>query len=537
MFARVADQNPRGFRVPCSRYNWGFMLTTQETSINKGNTNQPHYNPSTGESRYTVNGRSFHVYEARLDNIFTYIGYYFRLIFMDMTWEEHSIKINGHSFEFLVHAVEKNTIKQLEASASKTQKQSSKIYNPQNSSAPTKPVRHVLSENTNELNQSEISEVSDESIILDRPSLPDEWLLPAYTIPDYCDKGNIDSLRKVINEINLTAEVKINIKETSDGEIQLCHTEYEVMIFTMLYRDLLFDFFYNKYGLNKSCFNGYTSTKGLGFIRTCPERDLSKKLETQYSELPHQKPPEIVQPVIKNFSGKKEEIEKIFTSLLSQANGLIVGEVHGHLSPKEILIEQMQSLYEQGVRTLFLEHCCYDTLQEALDNFYVTKRPSEFIKNFLTHGCGTAVGSVDYYSLVNAAVLAGIRPVGLELSSMQKLGWDSFGGGQGKDRQIGMNVPAKLIIEREQGEGKYIALVGSAHVSYAENIAGLSELCGVPAMVITDVKKETDPQKYEKNQEHLGLDVKLPENSKLFNNTQGMVHFVHAHLTCTPKRT
>ena len=485
-------------------------MITRETPINNDYTNKPCYDPTTSESRCTINGRSFHVYKGRLENVYTYIGY------------------DGEK---------KNEIRQLEASALTTQKQSTKIYNPQNNSVQQisgKPDQDVLSQLSNELNHSDISQVSDESMVLDKVSLPDEWLLPAYTIAGF-NKGNIDSLCKVINEINLTAELKINIKKTSDGNVQLYHTENEIKIFAMLYPELL-DFFFM---YAKSCFHGNFSSKGLICERT---QDVLEKLETQYSELPHQKLPEIVQPENENFSGKKEEIEKVFASLLSQSKGLIVGEEHGHLSPKEILIEQMQCLYDQGVRTLFLEFCSYDTLQEALDNFYVTKKPSEFIKKFLENGYGGSVKKgglileyVNYYTLVHAAVLAGIRPVGLELSSTQILGWKSFEGSQGKDRHIGMNVPAKQIIEREQGEGKYIAFVGAAHASYAENIAGLSELCGVPAMVISDKEEETDPQKYEKNQEHLGFDVKLPENSKLFNNTQGKVHFIHAHLTCAPK--
>jgi hypothetical protein len=345
--------------------------------------------------------------------------------------------------------------------------------------------------------------------------LPEEYLRPPHIIT--CKDNNtddIDGFCLEIDKINLTDSAKINIKKKPSGEVYFYHTQYEM--------DMLFKLHPKLCGFSGNISSFYDYGKW----------DFSKKLGIQYGTLPHQKPPEIIQPEIENFSGTSDEIKSIFASLLSQSKGLILGERHHHLSPKEILIEQMQSLYDQGVRTLFLEHCCYDTLQEELDNFYKTKEASAFLKLFLSAGCGMAVDT-NYYALVDAAVQVGIRPVGLELSTTQKLGWSAWTGSEGANRWIGMNVPAKQIIEREQGEGKFIALVGSAHVSYCGNIAGLSELCGVPGMVIED--KKEGPPTYAKNQEHLGLDVSLPKNSEIFNNTQGKVYFTHAHLTCTPK--
>lgn len=526
-------------------------METTSSILNKGHISKPFYEPSVKKSLYTVNGVSFHVYEARKENIFTYIGYYFRLIFMKNTWKAHSIKIDNHVFKFLAPTNKIGEISQLEKSALKAQMQATKIQNPLDISnvtnnttplsstsqdiaaqqAPETP--QTLPSATVKLEQPALSKITN-APITERTPLPEEWLRPPYTVDGR--PKDIACFCEMIEKFNLTAEVKINIKKTSDGEVQLCHSKHEINSLVEVHPEL-HDFFFIR--AQRTCFGtlleAHMSRKGLFFIPNYDEKELSRKLEEQYTELSHQKLTEIVQPEIENFSGQNEEIEKIFTSLLSQSNGLVIGELHDDLTPKEILIDQMKSLYDQGVRTLFLEHCCYDTLQESLDHFYESKKPSEFIKKFLQNGCGDVVGQVNYYELVNAAVLAGIRPVGLELSSTQGLGYHKETGSQGKDRCRGMNVPAKEIIEQEKGEGKFIALVGSGHVSYWNDIAGLSELCGVPAMVISDKEKETNPPTYDKNQEHLGFDMNLPENIKIFNNTPGMVHFTHAHLTCAPK--
>jgi hypothetical protein len=382
---------------------------------------------------------------------------------------------------------------------------------------------------TVDLEQAVILDLLDD-LEIENASLAKKWLLPPYTIEGA--EESIARLSAAIDQINRQFETKIHVEKTRDG-FQLHHTKYEMNAFIALHPEL-HGYFTSKKG--ELCFGSTldvnSSEKMLCYLSNFDKREILKELKFQYTSLSPQPVLPVVQPEFKDFSATNEEVTEIFASLLSQSEGLVIGEKHEDFTPKQILSRQMKNLYAQGVRTLFLEHCCFDTLQVELDRFYIAKTPTAFLEEFLRNGCGSAVGSVNYYDLVRAAVLAGIRPIGIEISSTQLLGYREMGGSDGIERSIGMNVLAKQIIDQEKGKGKYIALVGSGHASYCNGIAGLSELCGIPNMMISDKEKETDLPTYEKNLEYLGRDMNIAANVKMFNNNPGQVYFTHAHLTC-----
>lgn len=195
-------------------------------------------------------------------------------------------------------------------------------------------------------------------------------------------------------------------------------------------------------------------------------------------------------PTFDNFTGSNEQIAEVFSSILAKHRGFFVGELHADKSPKTALCAQMPLLAQAGVKNLFLEFICHDTLQAELDDFFETKKPSKFLETFIKNGYGGALNLKSailckYWELIEAAVEAGIRPVGLERSATQMLGYDDYSGAtSGPERMLGLNVGASEIINMY--EGKFVALVGSGHVSYHHDIAGLSELCSAPNVIIED---------------------------------------------------
>lgn len=300
---------------------------------------------------------------------------------------------------------------------------------------------------------------------------------------------------KIITEINKNSEFQIQLKKDELGNIMFCHTRFEARTLIRLHPNLKP---YLSNSKNTLCFGegkkiNFTD-KGMSFERNAKLNSLYSKLQKDYGSLPHLNIPEMNLAPLDDFSGSQKEIQSIFTCALANSRGIVIAEsTHADKMAKLTLIDQMPNLAEQGVKTLFLEFCCFDTIQEQLDDFYKTGNASAFLKEFLTHGCGGAAGENNFYDLVEAAVKANIRPVGLEHSAAQDIGFDKREGSRGAERMIGLNVVGKNIIDHEAGEAKYVVFVGAAHASGASDIAGFSKLCGIPSIVIEDKEKNNSP--------------------------------------------
>lgn len=169
--------------------------------------------------------------------------------------------------------------------------------------------------------------------------------------------------------------------------------------------------------------------------------------------------------------------------------GVLIGEGHSDKNPKAMLIESMKSLKEAGVKTLFLEHLFFDTLQPDVDHYFSldpgAKMPAmlEAYLDYLDRGFH--IGKDDpngFKALVKAAHDNRIRVVGIDTSTSYAAGRTAFGN-EGPDRIKVMNYEANRIIAEEAKGGKYVALMGSMHVSTSEKVPGLSEILGCPNIV------------------------------------------------------
>ncbi|RUR09722.1 membrane-targeted effector domain-containing toxin [Legionella sp. km772] len=184
----------------------------------------------------------------------------------------------------------------------------------------------------------------------------------------------------------------------------------------------------------------------------------------------------------------------------------IVGESHSHISPKKFLIENMKQMKAKGCEILFMEHLFYDTNQQDLDEFFLTgkfsanlmARLKDMNRSGMEHSFGAASNlssplwkENDYIAVLKAAREAGIRVVGIDISSVyksQKIGVDNQ---QLDDTRISyMNYTAAKIMEREIStlpkDKQWCAFMGNAHVNNFNNIPGVSELLGARSVFIFD---------------------------------------------------
>ena len=181
-------------------------------------------------------------------------------------------------------------------------------------------------------------------------------------------------------------------------------------------------------------------------------------------------------------------------------DGIFIGEVHDDQASKHLLIENMGQLKEAGVETLFMEFVHYDGGQKALDAYFHSADPDRDIPPEISsllkeHDAKygfprrNAPGLLD---LVRAAKLHGIRVVGVESEATEEAGFYKFVGAKGADRIAALNYNAKKIIEKEKGNGKFLALMGTLHVVKSDNVLGMSQMMGLPSMIVFDDRTLVD---------------------------------------------
>jgi len=165
--------------------------------------------------------------------------------------------------------------------------------------------------------------------------------------------------------------------------------------------------------------------------------------------------------------------------------GVVIGEYdHSSSSPKKFIIDNLNHLKKSGVRTLFMEHLLYDTMQADLDQYYEdvqnkkTKDMPQFIKCYLQkQDRGQRVSDEEngFYALVKAAVEAGIRVVAIDSSVSYS---------EKTNRIPALNYLSQKIINHEKGEGKWIAFVGGAHLTNYDSTMGIANIMGQPSVMV-----------------------------------------------------
>ncbi|KIH84866.1 membrane-targeted effector domain-containing toxin [Pseudomonas batumici] len=175
------------------------------------------------------------------------------------------------------------------------------------------------------------------------------------------------------------------------------------------------------------------------------------------------------------------------------AEGLVIGELLTSPGSKVFLIENMATLAENGVKTLYLEHLRTDIEQVHLDHFHKTGIMSSELDTHL-RVLGTVYGSsspgfYSYYRLVSTAQTRGIRVQALDCAASYSLSKDERARVD-HGRVIGHHANQVIHADRLNGAGgKWIALLDNSHANgrLTSFAPGLAMVQGVIGLQVEDV--------------------------------------------------
>ncbi len=156
----------------------------------------------------------------------------------------------------------------------------------------------------------------------------------------------------------------------------------------------------------------------------------------------------------------------------------------------------MEHLKACGVRTIFIENYCYETLQGDLDQFIsggegiklpkILEAYLDYLQDKQKKERENAGLSGTFYSekdlILAAKRVGGIRIVAIDREAALQAQSSP------KERLLAFNYTAKQIIEAERGDGKYLVYTGAAHGIDALGVPGLGTLLGIPTLLIKDAQ-------------------------------------------------
>jgi hypothetical protein len=191
--------------------------------------------------------------------------------------------------------------------------------------------------------------------------------------------------------------------------------------------------------------------------------------------------------------------QTIIQTLFQDTRGLVIGESHGDTGSKQFLIDNMEHLARQNVKTLYMEHLLTDFHQADLDEFFNTGSMPESLEQYLEgldHGHLT--DPLNRYTFLEVVRTAGKHRVRVQaidcMASYRLSGMRSSHVGENIDtetlRQQMMNFYARTVIRADQashGAHRWVALMGNSHAGTYRNVAGISELEEAIGLRIEDV--------------------------------------------------
>ncbi|PVZ15607.1 MULTISPECIES: membrane-targeted effector domain-containing toxin [unclassified Pseudomonas] len=185
----------------------------------------------------------------------------------------------------------------------------------------------------------------------------------------------------------------------------------------------------------------------------------------------------------------------LLRGIYDKTRGLVVGEAHAHVGSKQFLIDNLDTLLDCNVKTLYLEHLLADANQLDLDHFVQTGVMSrQLLDDLRTLDWGHHTDSAKTYNFEQLVVRA--RDKGLDIRAIDcaatyRLDGMDVMGPQHTTRQRMMNFYANRAIERHQaavGAHNWVALVGNTHANtYQQTVPGLAELQGAIGLRVRDV--------------------------------------------------
>jgi hypothetical protein len=206
---------------------------------------------------------------------------------------------------------------------------------------------------------------------------------------------------------------------------------------------------------------------------------LAKGLQTDArSVLTMALPERVILPQVKADTPLSMFIEELYEN----TSGVVVGESHSAIASKRFILDHMEHLARQDVKTLYMEHLLTDLHQADLDRFADTGAMSKRLLHDLKHldnGFGTDPSGV--YSFENLVIQA--RGHGIEIRAVDCAASyfiRHLPTSSSTTRQQVLSFFASRTVRKHQqvmGSHKWIALVGESHANtFKSSAPGIAEL-------------------------------------------------------------
>lgn len=217
-----------------------------------------------------------------------------------------------------------------------------------------------------------------------------------------------------------------------------------------------------------------------------PRRNLISDAKAWY-EL-HPPTPSQPAPSAQAFATPGELLETAY----AEKPGLVVGESRGSIGSKQFLIENMPTLAQQGVKTLYLQELLANVNQLELDTFARTgEMPAElenYLKKLDIKAGNDPTGQFNLLALVKAANAQQIRVQALDMSTTyninkEAINWES-------DYQMARSFFSSEVIrfnEALKEPAKWVALVNQENMATFRGYRGISEQTDALSIRIDDV--------------------------------------------------
>lgn len=181
-------------------------------------------------------------------------------------------------------------------------------------------------------------------------------------------------------------------------------------------------------------------------------------------------------------------------AVYAKAQGMVVGESHGMISGKRVIIDNLQTLKEQGVKTLYFEHLLSD--MDGVDLATLNKQrklPAGLKKELQTQDTGNGVPVGQPYTFLNVVEQAskmGIDVVAIDCAASYRIS-NMFYTGIAHRQRMFSYYASKVIQEHQAANGahKWVALVGNSHANTFKRVPGLAEINRAIGLRVADVPK------------------------------------------------
>lgn len=200
-------------------------------------------------------------------------------------------------------------------------------------------------------------------------------------------------------------------------------------------------------------------------------------------------PPTLRPPVL---SERLNTSTELFDSAFAEKPGLVVGESRGSIGSKQLLIENMPTLAQRGVKTLYLQELLANVNQLDLDTFARTGEMPEELESYLRkldiHAGNDPEGKFNLMELVKAANAQRIRVQAVDMSTTFHIN-ERFLLRDPNTRMARSFFASEVIKTNEElnGPAKWIALVNQEHMTSFRDYQGISEQTDALSIRVDDV--------------------------------------------------